>query len=70
MKQLAVLTACVLLMGSFVIILPSSFCVQEKKLSRFDVTLSHMMYRNIITLANEFIDPIEEIIFRVVQASG
>jgi len=40
------------------------------KSSRFDVILSYMMYRNIITLANEIIDPTDEIIFHVVQASG
>jgi hypothetical protein len=34
--------------------------------SRFDVILSHMMNRNIITLTREIVDPIDEIIFHVV----
>ena len=42
----------------------------RNKVSRFDVILSYVMQRNIITLANEIIDPIDEIIFHVVQASG
>lgn len=33
---------------------------------RFEVILSHIMNRNIITLTNEIVDPIDEIIFHVV----
>lgn len=40
------------------------------RIGRFDVILSHMMNRNIITLTNEIVDPIDEIIFHVVYASG
>ena len=40
------------------------------RIGRFDVILSHMMNRNIITLTNEMADPIEEIMFHVVYASG
>ena len=36
------------------------------KISRFDVILSHMMNKNIITLTKEIVDPIDEIIFHVV----
>jgi len=36
------------------------------KINRFDVILSDMMNRNIITLTNEIIDPINEMIFHVV----
>jgi hypothetical protein len=36
------------------------------RISRFDVILSHMMKRNIITLASEIVDPIDEIMFDVV----
>jgi len=39
-------------------------------MGRFDVILSHMMNRNIITLTNEIVDPIEEMMFHVVYASG
>jgi hypothetical protein len=44
-------------------------CVGNR-IGRFDVILSHMMNRNIITLTNEIVDPIEEIMFHVVYASG
>jgi len=40
-------------------------CVGNK-VSRFDVILSHMMTKNICTLTNETVDPIDEIIFHVV----
>ena len=40
-------------------------CVGNK-ISRFDVILSHIMNRNIITLMNEVVDPNDEIIFHVV----
>jgi len=40
-------------------------CVGNK-ICRFDVILSHMMNRNIITLTNEIVDPMDEIIFHVV----
>ena len=40
------------------------------RIGRFDVILSHMMNRNIITLTNEIVDPIDEMIFHVVYASG
>jgi hypothetical protein len=36
------------------------------KFSRFDVILSHMLNKNIITLMNEIVNPIDEIIFHVV----
>ena len=35
------------------------------KISRFDVKLCRMMNRNIITLTNEIVDPIDQIIFHV-----
>jgi len=41
-------------------------CVGNK-ISRFDVILSHIINRNIITLTNEIVDPIDEIMFHVVQ---
>jgi hypothetical protein len=44
-------------------------CVGNR-IGRFDVILSHMMKRNIITLTNEIVDPIEEMMFHVVYASG
>jgi hypothetical protein len=44
-------------------------CVGNK-IDRFDVILSHMMNKNIITLTNEIVDPIDEMIFHVVYASG
>lgn len=44
-------------------------CVGNK-IDRFDVILSHMMNRNIITLTNEIVDPIDEMMFHVVYASG
>jgi hypothetical protein len=44
-------------------------CVGNK-ISRFDVILSHMMNKNIITLTNEIVVPIDEMIFHVVYASG
>jgi hypothetical protein len=40
-------------------------CVGNR-ISRFDVILSHIMNRNIITLMNEIVDPNDEIIFHVV----
>jgi len=40
-------------------------CVGNR-ISRFDVMLSHMMNRNIITLTNEIVDPIDEMMFHVV----
>ena len=36
------------------------------RISRFDVILSHMMNRNIITLTNEIVGTIDEIMFHVV----
>jgi hypothetical protein len=36
------------------------------RISRFDLILSHIMNRNIITLTNEIVDPIDEMIFHVV----
>ena len=49
----------------------TEFLVCEgNKISRFDVILSHIINRNIITLTNEIVDPIDEIMFHVVQASG
>jgi len=39
-------------------------CVGNK-ISRFDVILSHMMTRNIISLTNEIVDPIDEMTFHV-----
>jgi hypothetical protein len=35
-------------------------------ISRLDVILSHMMNWNIITLTNEIVDPIDEMMFHVV----
>jgi hypothetical protein len=35
-------------------------------ISWFDVIISHMMNRHIITFMNEIVDPIDEIIFHVV----
>jgi hypothetical protein len=40
-------------------------CVGNK-ISRFDMILSHVMNRNIITLTSEIVDPTDEIIFHVV----
>jgi hypothetical protein len=40
-------------------------CVWNR-ISRFDVILSHMINRNIITLTNEIVDPIDEMMFHVV----
>lgn len=40
-------------------------CVGNR-ICRFDVILSHMMNKNIITLTNEIVDPMDEIIFHVV----
>jgi hypothetical protein len=40
-------------------------CVGNK-ISRFDVILSHMMNKNIITLTNDIVDPTDVIIFHVV----
>lgn len=40
-------------------------CVGNK-ICRFDVMLSQMMNRNIITLTNEIVDPIDEMMFHVV----
>jgi hypothetical protein len=36
------------------------------RISRFDVILSHTMNKNVITLTNEIVDPIDEITFHVV----
>ena len=44
-------------------------CVGNR-INRFDVIVSHIMNRYIITLTNEIVDPIDEIIFHVVYASG
>lgn len=44
-------------------------CVGNR-IGRFDVILSHIMNRNIITLTNEIVDPIDEMMFHVVYASG
>jgi hypothetical protein len=41
-----------------------------KRIGRFDVILSHIMNKNIITLTNEIVDPIDEMMFHVVYASG
>jgi hypothetical protein len=35
------------------------------KISRFDVILSHVMNKIIITVTNEIVDPIDEMIFHV-----
>jgi hypothetical protein len=50
---------------------PTEFlvCVGNKT-DRFGVILSHTMNKNIITLTNEIVDPIDEIIFQVVYESG
>ena len=40
-------------------------CVGNK-ISRFDVILSHIMDRNIITLTNEIVDPTDEMTFHLV----
>jgi len=40
-------------------------CVGNR-ISRFDVILSRIMNRNIITLTNEIVDPTDEMIFHVV----
>jgi hypothetical protein len=40
-------------------------CVGNK-ISRFDVILSHMINKNIITLTNEIVEHFDEIIFYVV----
>ena len=40
------------------------------KICRLDVILSHMLKRNIFTLTNEIVGPIDEIIFHAVYASG
>jgi hypothetical protein len=42
----------------------------ENKICRLDHILSEMMKINIITLTNEFIDPIDDTIFHAVYASG
>jgi len=39
-------------------------CVGNR-ISRFDVILSHIINRNIITLTNEIVDPIDEIMFHM-----
>jgi hypothetical protein len=44
-------------------------CVGNR-IIRLAVILSHMINRNIITLTNEIVDPIDEMIFHVVYASG
>ena len=44
-------------------------CVGNK-ICWFDVILSHIMNRNIITLTNEIVDPIDEMMIHVVWASG
>jgi len=44
-------------------------CVGNK-INRFYVILSHIINRNIITLTKEVVDPIDEMIFKVVYASG
>jgi len=36
------------------------------RINRFDVILTHIMNRNIITLTNEIVDPIDEMTFHVV----
>jgi len=36
------------------------------RINRFDAILSHIMNRNIITLTNEIVDPIDEMTFHVV----
>jgi len=40
-------------------------CVGNR-INRFDVVLSPIMNRNIITLTNEIVDPIDEMTFHVV----
>jgi hypothetical protein len=40
-------------------------CVGNK-ISRFDEIFSHMTNKNIITLTNEIVDPIDETMFHVV----
>ena len=60
-------------MGSFVVIPLSFLCVcvcVGNKICWFDVILSHIMNRNIITLTNEIVDPIDEMMIHVVWASG
>jgi hypothetical protein len=37
-----------------------------KKICRFDVIFFHTMKRNIITLTNDLVDPIDEMMFHVV----
>jgi hypothetical protein len=44
-------------------------CVGNR-ICRFVVILSQIMKMNIITLANEMADPIDEMIFHAVYASG
>jgi hypothetical protein len=58
-------------MRNFVIILPSFLrvcvcvCVGNR-ICRLDVILSNMVKGNIITLTNEIVDPIDEIMFHVI----
>jgi hypothetical protein len=40
-------------------------CVGNR-ISQFDVILSHMVNRNIVTLTNEIVDPIDQTMFDVV----
>jgi hypothetical protein len=42
------------------------FVCVGNKISRFDVILSHIMNKNIITLTNKIVDPIDKMIFNVV----
>ena len=40
-------------------------CVWNR-ICRFAVIISHIMHRNTITLTNEIVDPIDEMMFHVV----
>jgi hypothetical protein len=67
MRWLGVLSICVLLGGKFCGHSTEFLVWLGNRISRFDVTLSHMTNKNIIiTLTNEIVDLINEIMFHVV----
>jgi hypothetical protein len=67
MRWLAVLSICVLSAGGKFCSHSTEFLVcVGNRINRFDLILSHIMSRNIITLTNESVDPIDEMIFHVV----
>jgi hypothetical protein len=61
-----VLNICVLRVGSFYSHSTEFLVCVGNTIYRFEVILSHVKNRNIITFTNEIVDPIDDIMFHVV----